>query len=162
MEHPAPGREFLVVQFRGPLPRWEAAVCGCPEEAEDSLHLFAVTHGLGFLCVQGRLKTPWASLMTCATTAGSRDDWPRIALAIQGGQTSNFALQKLIRWPAVALRNSTAVVVTTRVSSSGTWQLAKSRADAGRRKGAARGPRPSWTASLATGQVRRPPKFTKL
>ena len=37
---PAPGQEFLVVQFvqfRSPLPRWEATVRGRPEEAEDSL-----------------------------------------------------------------------------------------------------------------------------
>ena len=37
VKRPAPGQKFLVVRFRGPLPRWEAAVCGCPKKTEDSL-----------------------------------------------------------------------------------------------------------------------------
>ena len=58
VERPAPGQNFLAVWFRDPLPRWETAVCGCPEEEEDSLQKNSVAHGQGFLCVLGRPENP--------------------------------------------------------------------------------------------------------
>ena len=95
-------------------------------------------------------KTLWVSLTTCATTAGLQDYWQRMALAIKGRQMTNFALQKFSLPPAGTLQNSAAFVVVSKVAGSGTWQLAESRADAGRRHEVVRGPRPSRTANFVS------------